>query len=382
MKLNVSCQTRKKLLKFSSVSYRYFLKPLLFCFSPEFVHNHMTKIGESLGSMSVTKNILAAVCSPYEKSLEQTVAGIHFPGPIGLSAGFDYDAKLTQITPSLGFGFESIGTITNRPYAGNRKPILGRLPKSKSLMVNKGFKNMGADTISKKLSNQLFKIPVGISIGRTNTLDLKTQQDSIEDIIKAFKKFEKSSVNHSYYELNISCPNLLGDISFYPKRNLNELLTEIDNLYLKKPLFIKMPIEKSDSDVLEMLSIISTHTVTGIIIGNLQKDRGNKALIQKEVRKFPVGNFSGKPTFERSNELIQLAYRHFKNRFIIIGCGGIFNAKDAYLKIRLGATVVQLITGMIYEGPQLIAQINQDLKFFLRKDGYKNISEAIGTQNI
>lgn len=195
--------------------------------------------------------------------------------------------------------------------------------------------------------------------------------------MKSFQLFEKAQMKHSYYELNISCPNLKGTITFYPPKNLDELLNAIDMLHLTKPLFIKMPIEKSNKEILKMLRVIAKHTVAGIIIGNLQKERKNPALHSDEVAKFPIGNFSGKPCFDRSNELISLAYRNYGRRFIIIGCGGVFNAEDAYEKIKRGASLVQLITGMIYEGPQLVSDINMNLPALLKKDGYTSISEAV-----
>jgi dihydroorotate dehydrogenase len=245
-------------------------------------------------------------------------------------------------------------------------------------MVNKGFKNLGAQVISHKLRRYSFQFPVGISIGRTNTVALKTQQESIHDIVNAFQIFEKFGVKNRYYELNISCPNLVGDITFYPSQNLDDLLSAIDSLELKRPLFIKMPIEKSNEDTLEMLKVIAKHSPAGVIFGNLQKDRHNSHLKQHEVTRFNVGHFSGKPTFERSNELIALTYKHFKDRLIIIGCGGVFCAEDAYEKIKRGATLVQMITGIIFNGPQVISQINYGLEALLKKDGYTNISQAVG----
>ena len=257
--------------------------------------------------------------------------------------------------------------------------MLGRLPRSRSLMVNKGFKNMGAQATISKLENLDFQIPIGISVGKTNSLEIDTQAKSVNDLIQTFTLFEQSSVKHSYYELNISCPNLKGSITFYPPENLEELLIEVDKLHLTKPVFVKMPIEKSDIETLAMLAVIAKHSPQGVIFGNLQKDRTDPAFDQTELQKFTVGNFSGKPTYKRSNELIALAYKNYKVRFLIIGCGGIFSAEDAYTKIKLGASLVQLITGLIYEGPQLIAQINLGLADMLKKDGFTHISQATGS---
>lgn len=365
----------RRIIKYS---YQYLLKPVLFQFDPEVVHVAMTSLGEQLGEQKWAKKYLKnnlVISSPL---LSQTIAGIKFDSPIGLSAGFDYDAKLTQISGSLGFGFQSVGTITNQPYEGNPRPRLGRLPKSKSLMVNKGFKNLGAVIIASKLANKSFDIPIGISIGRTNSASLN-QKMSVEDIIAAFKTFEKSKVKNAYYELNISCPNLKGAVTFYDPLKLDKLLSEIDKLKIKKPVFIKMPISNTDKEILSMMKVISKHSPAGVIFGNLQKDKS--ILDPQEAKKFSVGFYSGKPTFDRSNHLISLAYQNFKKRFIIIGCGGVFNSDDAYIKIKAGASLVQLITGMIYQGPQLIAEINQCLIKKLKQDHYNHISQAVGRES-
>lgn len=375
--------TERKYLFIRCMGFYYtnVVKRIFFSVEPEKVHNRMVHFGERLGKIPFVPTILRFIFKYSDSSLKQTVLNMNFDTPIGLAAGFDYEARLTQTLPHVGFGFETVGTITLSPYEGNKRPLLGRLPKSRSLMVNKGFKNLGARKTIQRLKNFHFSFPLGVSIGRTNSLKLSTQKRSIEDIVRTFQLFESSPVTHSYYELNISCPNLHGNITFYPSKNLDDLLTRVDSLKLSRPVFIKMPIEQSNEDVLRMLKIISQHTPAGVIFGNLQKDRNHPLLNQSEVSQFPVGNFSGKPTFDRSNELIKLTYKHYKKRFVIIGCGGVFNTDDAYLKIKLGATLVQLITGMIFEGPQLIARINHELPKRLHADGYSHISQAIGKGN-
>ena len=130
-----------------------------------------------------------------------------------------------------------------------------------------------------------------------------------------------------------------------------------------------------------MLEVIAKHTPSGVIFGNLQKDKKHQAFDQSEVNKFKTGNFSGKPTHDRSNELIKLAYRHYQKRLLVIGCGGIFSGKDAFEKITLGASLVQLITGLVYQGPQLVSQINFELTDLLKINGLSHISQAIGLNN-
>jgi len=361
--------------------YRNIIKPLFFLFDAEFVHVMMVKFGEILGRVPLYQVKVRYLTTYVQPTLTQTIHGVTFDRPVGLSAGFDYEGWLTQTLSPWGFGWQTVGTVTNTAYAGNTRPMLGRLPKSRALLVNKGFKNLGADATIKRLNGSKFQIPVGVSIGRTNSLELNTQRKSIEDIVSAFAKFEQSSLPHSYYELNISCPNLKGDVEFYTPTHLDELLIEVDKLSITRPVFVKMPIEKSDTDVEAMLTVIEKHSPKGVIFGNLQKDRKDPSFDSSEIVNAGKGNFSGKPTYERSNELIRLTYRQYKDRFVIIGCGGIFSAADAYTKIRLGASLLQLITGMIYEGPQLVAQINMGLEELLKRDGHKHISEAIGASS-
>lgn len=363
--------------------YRNFAKRIFFLIPPETIHNFLVGAGHFIAETPFVR-ILDIVYVYQDRSLKQKLLGIGFDNPVGLAAGFDYNADLTRTLCHIGFGFQSVGTITNMPYGGNKPPRLGRLVKSRSLMVNKGFKNLGINATVDKLTKNAsegFSIPVGISIGMSHSEKLTSVSDAVADIENAFRIFEKSRISNSYYELNISCPNLVHakNISFYLSKNLDRLLTMVDGLRLKKPVFIKMPIEKTNSEVGKMLEIIIGHrSVNGVIFGNLLKDRNDPSLVQTEVRRFKVGNFSGKPCEKRSNELIAYTYKRYRNRLIIIGCGGIFSAEDAYRKIRLGASLVQLITGMIFQGPQLISQINTGIVDLLKKDGFNKIRQAIG----
>lgn len=368
------------LIQALSFIYKNVVKRIFFQFDPERVHKFTVSRGEFLGRVQPLNKFLGKLFNNKSPKLKQRILGIEFDGPIGLAAGFDYEARLTQILPSLGFGFQTIGTITNLSYEGNPRPRLGRLPKSKSLMVYKGFKNKGATWTAEKLAKLNFKTPIGISIGKSNSINTNTQKSAIADILQAFDKFEELNTKNAYYELNISCPNLFGNVTFYPPKNLDELLSSVNLLRIKKPIFIKMPIELSDGQTIKLLDIIMKHKIPGVIFGNLQKDRRNPALDQEEVKRFKNGNFSGLPTQKRSDELIALTYKHCKGKLVIIGCGGVFSAKDAYRKIKLGANLVQLITGLIYEGPLLVARINKELPKLLEKDGFKNISEAVGAQ--
>ncbi len=407
----------KFFISFSHAVYRGICRPIIFRFDSENVHVFFTNTGEWMGRSRLMTGIFHAAFRVDNPALAQTVAGIRFENPVGLAAGFDYRAQLTDILPAIGFGFGTIGTITNRPYEGNPAPRLGRLIKSHSLIVNKGFKNDGIDAMLEKSRRFLlrrprpvarhginsgpprgmaaspapqgedshfkefdrtFPFPVGLSLGKTNSRAAMTQEEAVEDVAAAFEKAETSRIPFSYYELNISCPNLYGSVTFYPPENLRALLSAIAAVNLSRPLFIKMPIEKTDDETLAILRTAAEFPVAGVILGNLQKNRHDPAFVKKEIENAGAGHFSGVPTRRRSDELIRLSYREFGKKLVIIGCGGIFSAEDAYRKIRLGATLVQCITGMIYEGPQLAGAVNAGLADLLKKDGFKNISEAVG----
>ena len=363
----------------SSFGYRYLARPIFFLFDSEVIHHALTRAGEWFGRYSAARSFLDRLWRVESPLLRQTVAGIDFRTPVGLAAGFDYEGRLTQILPSLGFGFGTVGTITNKAYEGNAPPRLGRLVQSRSLLVNKGFKNEGIKIILNRFAARHFASPVGLSLGKTNTLEIKNQAEAVADVVAAFRQAEAATQpNFAYYELNISCPNLKGNIEFYEPEHLRELLAAVTGLRLHRPLFIKMPITRSDEETRAMLRVVSTFSVAGVIFGNLQSNRQDPSLQPAEGARAGKGHFSGRPTAARSNELIRLTYREFGERLVIIGCGGIFSAADAYTKIRLGATLVQLITGLIYEGPQLPGEISLGLIKLLRRDGLNHLAEAIG----
>jgi dihydroorotate dehydrogenase len=342
--------------------YRTVIKPIFFRFDPELIHNFNVIIGEFLGSFAPLRWILKSAWCYQNLQLSKKINGIVFSNPIGLSAGFDYNGKLTGILPAVGFGFHTIGTVTLHPYKGNNPPRLSRLPRSKSLLVNKGLKNDGARKIIKRLKKVKFKIPVGISIASTNK-EYRTEKEQITDIVECFSLFEQSTVKHSYYELNISCPNTFGGEPFTSPEKLERLMKRMDRLKLSRPLYIKMPIDQSQSETRKLLSVLKKHRVQGVIFGNLTKDHTNPAVHIEDRKTWQnrSGNLSGKPTWERSNDCIQFTKSEFGSRFTIIGTGGIFSGEDARTKMELGADLVQLITGMIYEGPQLIGEMNRYL---------------------
>ncbi|MFZ1721401.1 MAG: hypothetical protein WAU07_02745 [Microgenomates group bacterium] len=344
--------------RFLRACYKSIAKPILFAQDPEFVHTFHVQFGELLGKSSGGRAFTRTIFSAQHQNLGKTLDGIFFPNPVGLAAGFDYNASLPHILPELGFGFAVLGTVTLKKYDGNKKPRLGRYPNSQSLLVNKGFKSIGAPAIIKKLTNLSFKIPVGISIGSTNQV-YPHKVAQITDIVASFKLFENADLSHDFYELNISCPNLKGGQPFTTPALLDDLLTALTIVPISRPVYIKMPIDLLADQTLALLKSAQKTFISGVNFGNLTKDRTNPDITERDRKDWQnvTGNLSGKPTWNRSNAHIVLTRKVFKNRFTIIGTGGIFSPSDAQAKLNLGADLVQLITGMIYEGPQLIGEI-------------------------
>ena len=361
---------------FHGFIYRNLLKPVFFSFDPEDIHDLMTVGGSICGTNPITKTMIGAMYNYRHSSLEQEVAGIRFKNPIGLAAGFDKEAKLTSILHDIGFGFMEIGSITGRPCAGNPRPRLWRLKKSRAIVVYYGLKNAGCDSISKKLKGRMFQMPMGTSIAKTNDAGTTEIDAGIEDYVKAYTRFADIG---SYSTINISCPNTCGGEPFTESDNLERLLKRIDAVPTKKPVFIKISPDLGKKTIDGILDVSGRHRIAGFVCTNLTKKRDNPMILDPQVP--GVGGISGKVVEQLSDEMIGYIRKKVGGRFAIMGCGGVFTAEDAYRKIKMGASLIQLVTGMIYQGPHTISDINMGLVKLLKEDGYTNISQAIGTAN-
>jgi dihydroorotate dehydrogenase len=359
---------------FVGVGYRRLVRPILFLQDPEKVHDRTLKFAIFFGKAAPLRWFTKQTLSYSSPKLEQTILGIKFSNPVGLAAGFDKNAQLTNIIPALGFGFIEVGSITAKASPGNAAPRLVRLKKSKSILVNYGLNNDGARAISRRLKNKKFAVPVGTSIAKTNSKETRTDIAGVADYVKGFKEF--TSIG-AYYTVNVSCPNAYGGQPFHDGKRLDKLLKKLDKIESSKPRFIKISPDLSHDGIDDILKVAKLHKVDGFICSNLTKKRDNLKIKETDVPEW--GGISGKVVEDLADCLIAYVYEKTKGKYILIGCGGIFNAEDAYKKIRLGASLVQLITGMIYEGPQLAGQINRGLVKLLERDGFSSISEAIGT---
>lgn len=374
----------KSLSQFSGLGFKKVLKPLLFLFPPDGIHTMFIATGAGLGYISPAKWLFKWSWSyKNEPKLAQTVNGIYFANPVGLSAGFDKNAQLLRVLPSLGFGFEEVGSLTFKPSSGNPRPHYRRLKKSESILVNAGLNNRGVDILAPRIKNYQHKgnqwIPVDVSVAKTNSPDTCTDELGIKDYIGSLKKIQQLDAGDQI-TINISCPNAYGGEPFTMSRRLNKLLNEIDKLKITKPIYIKMPSDKKWPQFKELLDVILKHKIAGLKLSNLAKDRSQVELLDDLNDNIP-GSISGRPIYKINNKLIHQTYAYCGDKLTIVGVGGIFNAADAYEKIKHGATLVELVTGMIYKGPQLIGQINAGLVELMQKDGYSHISQVIGAYN-
>lgn len=365
---------------FIEQSYQNILKPVFFTFDPEWIHDRMTDGGEFLGRFELTRALTRTCFGYYHPSLEQEIWGINFVNPIGLSAGFDKDGRLLNILSEVGFGFAEIGSISLEPYEGNPKPRLWRLIKSKALIVWYGLKNDGVKKFVKRIKRYgKLDLIYSVSVAKTNCSATKDDNVGIRHYRECLMELVKNDIGR-FYVLNISCPNTFGGEPFTTKEKLNNLLSEIVKVKTDKPILVKMPINLPWSEFDGLVGVIAKHNLAGVIIGNLNKDHKDKA-IKDSIPDGAQGGISGKVTTRLCNNLIKETYRKYGKKLKIIGVGGVFDGRDAYEKIKLGASLVEMITGMVFGGPQTIGQINRELVYLLKKDGFSSISEAIGSGN-
>lgn len=330
--------------------YKRIIRPLLFKFDPEEVHHFTFSALRNFG-------FLAKLFLPkpiVDKRLEREVFGLKFKNPVGLAAGFDKDAKLFNELSDLGFGFIEIGTLTPKAQAGNDKKRLFRLKEDSAIINRMGFNNGGVDEAIERLKKNK-NVLIGGNIG-------KNKVTPNEEAVNDYKIcFEKLFPYVDYFVVNVSSPNTPNLRELQDKKPLTELLSTLQNLNLEKqkqkPILLKIAPDLTDEQLLDIIDIIKETQIAGVIATNTTLSREN--LISKN--KTETGGLSGKPLTKRSTEVIRFLSEKSGKAFPIIGVGGIHTAEDAIEKLDAGASLVQLYTGFIYEGPELINEINREI---------------------
>ncbi len=343
---------------------------LLRLLPPETAHQITIKLLKS--SLSISRKKIEQY-----NALKQTILGIDFVNPIGLAAGFDKNAEVIKSMLSYGFGFVEVGTITPKSQKGNQKPRVFRLKEDEAIINHLGFNNSGSEKILKNLrsfyENEYLSGVVGINIGKN-----KTTENDIDDYIYCIDKLGNYG---NYITINISSPNTPGLRDLQLRGRIENLVKKIQKKQNEveqlnnKPIFIKISPDLEDEQLRDIALMSLANNVNGLIISNSTLKRPNSLI---SIFKNELGGLSGKPIFIDSTLILKKMYSLTNGQIPLIGVGGISNGNECYEKIKAGASLVQLYTALVYQGPQVISKIIRELNGLVLTDGYKNISEAIG----
>jgi len=288
-------------------------------------------------------------------SLERTVFGLKFKNPVGLAAGFDKDARFVDELACLGFGFIEIGTVTPRPQDGNEKPRLFRFPNDEAIINRMGFNNQGVEAAALRLKNRKTDIIIGGNIGKNKTT---SNEDASKDYEYCFKILHPVV---DYFVVNISSPNTPNLRELQEKKPLRELLLQLQNLNLSypnpKPILLKIAPDLTDTQLDDVIEVVTETRLAGIVATNTTIDRDGLTADKNLIEKTGIGGVSGKPLKQRSTEIINYIFTKTNGKLPIIAVGGIFTAEDAQEKVNAGASLVQVYTGFIYEGPAIAKKI-------------------------
>ena len=334
---------------------------LLFMLPPETAHSISMQGLHHAASIPFIKKQLAAQFQYPEKNLAKTCFGLHFPNPVGLGAGFDKNAAYLNELEMLGFGFVEIGTVTPKPQAGNAQPRLFRIPDQKALINRMGFNNEGLDIISKRLKDRKAKnnspLIIGGNIGKNKVTE---NRDAWKDYCANFKGLEEVV---DYFVVNVSSPNTPGLRELQEKESLRKIFLELQNLNKnRKPILLKIAPDLERAALDDIIALTNEVNIDGLVATNTTIDRGLlNTLNQEKAKKIGAGGLSGQPLLEKSNEVLNYLHKGLSGRVPIIASGGIFTGADAESKINAGASLVQIWTGFIYEGPMIVKNICQHL---------------------
>lgn len=339
-----------------------FIRNSLFILPPETAHNVSMKGLDMAAALPILNTWLSNHFQVQDPSLSKTVFGLHFPNPVGLGAGFDKNAAHLDGLEMLGFGFVEIGTVTPKPQAGNPQPRLFRIPDQKALINRMGFNNDGVEAIAKRLkarkSNSNSKLIVGGNIGKNKITE---NQDAWKDYCTNFIGLEEVV---DYFVVNVSSPNTPGLRELQEKEALRKIFSELQLINQNnKPILLKIAPDLEISALDDIIALTSEVKIDGLVSSNTTLDRSllNQANAAR-AKAIGAGGLSGEPLLNKSNQVLEYLYNGIGNRLPIIASGGIFKPEDAKAKMDAGASLVQVWTGFIYEGPGIVKNILQAIK--------------------
>lgn len=335
------------------------IKPILFQFDPEKIHYFVFDLLKFVCKIPGFPSLLRGLYLVEDPRLQVELFGLKFKNPVGLGAGFDKDAKLIDELSNLGFGFIEIGTITPLAQAGNDKPRLFRLPQDEALINRMGFNNGGMELAVEKLKNRKSDIIVGGNIGKNK---LTPNELATDDYVKSFNALFDYV---DYFTVNVSSPNTPNLRALQEKEPLKELLQTLKDINSKKgnpkPILLKIAPDLTNEQLDDIIEIVQETKIDGVIATNTTISRADLKTPIENVESIGMGGLSGKPVKTRSTEVIKYLSDNSKKSFPIIGVGGIHSAEDAIEKLDAGASLIQIYSGFIYEGPALIKKINKAL---------------------
>ena len=361
--------------------YTSIVGPVLFAMDPERVHNLTLRACEIAGASGWMQRAARARWAFCDPRLSQTIAGIHFENPIGLAAGFDKNGHAIELMGELGFGHVEVGSISAHPCKGNPRPRLFRIRDDEAIVVNYGVPNEGADVVANRLKTKTCSVPLGINVVKTNdSCRPTTDEDVLNDYASACLRLESYG---SYFNLNMSCPNSANDQNYFddlPKVNL--LLERLGRQAPTIPVFLKL---KPTMDRRVLADIVAIADQFPFVAGfgiNLPAGKPSGLECRTSAARLAElpGAVSGRPVERMINANLKLLYEVIgpRSRYKLMAAGGVYSADDAYRKIRLGASLVQLYTALIYRGPGLVKEILKGLVALLEKDGFENVADAVG----
>ncbi|OQY04500.1 MAG: dihydroorotate dehydrogenase (quinone) [Bacteroidetes bacterium 4572_117] len=340
--------------------YKTIIRPILFKFQPETIHAFTFSFLKIASFVPGVPFIIRKIFQTNNPKLKRSVFGIDFPNPVGLAAGLDKDADVFDMLGYLGFGFVEIGTLTPEAQPGNPKPRAFRLKKDQALINRMGFNNKGLKSAIEKLKRKKSKIIIGGNIGKNK---LTQNENAVNDYEKGFENLYPYV---DYFVVNVSSPNTPNLRELQEKEPLTKLLNKLQSLNNRKstpkPILLKIAPDLSNDQLDDIIEIILETKTSGIIATNTTISREGLSYPKNEIEKIGNGGLSGKPLKERSTEIIKYIVEKSNNAFPVIGVGGIMTADDAIEKLKAGASLIQLYTGFIYEGPRLIKEIKELLQ--------------------
>ena len=343
--------------------YKSIIKPVLFRKNAEDAHHFTFSWIKRIFNLPIINSLITGFFKYEKPVLEKEVFGLKFKNPVGLAAGFDKDAKLIDEMAMLGFGFIEIGTLTPRPQEGNPLPRLFRLPKDEALINRMGFNNGGVEEAKKRLKKRKSGIIIGGNIGKNK---LTPNENAVEDYLYCLESLHPFV---DYFVVNVSSPNTPNLRDLQEKEPLKNLLTEVkkanDKKNKPKPILLKIAPDLTVGQLDDIIEIVLETEIDGVIATNTTIDRSDLKTPEEEVKTMGDGGVSGKVLEQRSTEVIRYLAKQSNHAFPIIGVGGIFNAQDAIEKLNAGASLVQVYTGMIYEGPGIVKAIKKGLAEYL-----------------